>query len=334
LFSIAFVFLILTPLVFLACDWENKADVEAIEAERSFSISSPLDSFELDFTPVGIKACCWYNSNPATLLIDGSLGNTYWDWGWSGTASSNGSDFFTDNLINTNNQVGHTTGHSNALSTAAHFFTVDLGEKKDNIWRIGFYGRENAGVTDNRIPATYEVWISDDPIGINPESDGATKAAAGEWPGTTPEGVWRYADFSTDILSGKLVSARYIQLRSLSDPNGGTFEFAGREFKVDMLGNFDGATDFTSLQAAYAKGVQALALTEAPGVKYQLENLLYGEAGEDGEPALIEPGAKQLCDGIVDPETATLAEKIEFQRTCDNKAKALYALLATISLGK
>jgi hypothetical protein len=82
------------------------------------------------------------------------------------------------------------------------------------------------------------------------------KAAAGNWTAAVPDGVWRYADFTEDELSNGLVSARYIQLRSLEDPNGGTFEIAGREFKVDILGDFNGSIDLSSLKEIYTKGIR------------------------------------------------------------------------------
>jgi hypothetical protein len=315
-----------------SCDLENRADPETVEAVReSFlgSYTSPLAGLELDFRPVGIQACCYYTGNPATLMIDGGTG-AYWDWGWSSSAASNASDFFTpaSSITSANCGGGHISGHTNALSTAAHFFTVDLGEIKENIWRVGFYGRETSG-TDNRIPAQYEVWISDNPIGIDPGADGAVKAAAGTWPAAVPAGVWRYADFSVDPLSNNLVRGRYIQLRSLADPNGGTFEIAGREFKVDILGEYDGAIDTVMLGRLYLKGLEIMAPMNIGSVLYRKMYVLMYGAAEDGN--ITVKGAKQLlAEAESLSQGMTIVEKMAFQREIDAVTESLRGTIASL----
>jgi hypothetical protein len=312
---------------------ENKADIDAIRADISTNFFSPLDAVELDFTPVAIKACCWYDSNPPTVMIDGSTGGSYWDWGWGGS-SGNGSDYFEppETVISANNGVGHISGHTNALTTPAHFFTVDLGEIKTNIWRVAYYSRDATG-TDNRIPATWEIWISDDPISADPETNGdAVKAAAGTWTAAAVSGGWRIINFMEEPLSNSLVSARYIQLRSLSDPDGGTFEIGGREFKVDILGDFDGNIDSSSLEEAYHKGLQILPLLEkkAPALKIKLEPLLYGEFDpEDGQ--LLARGAKQLLE-LEPPDTMVISDQIERQQLLDTMTKDIREIISAYYL--
>jgi hypothetical protein len=312
-----------------SCDLENKADPETSGTARA-EYTSPLAraGLEMGFRPVSIQACCYYTGNPATLMIDGGVG-AYWDWGWSGTSTNNGSDFFTPpgSIINTNCQVGHTSGHDTVLGTPAHFFTVDLGEKKENIWRVGFYGRETSG-TDNRIPAQYEVWISDNPIGIDPAAEGAVKAAAGTWPAAVPAGVWRYADFTVDALSNALVSGRYIQLRSLADPNGGTFEIAGREFNVDILGEYDGTVDAAALRELYFKGLELMSSMNIGSAIYRLmDELLYGITGED--EVIVVKGAKQLLEEAESPPE-TIAEKIALQQEIDPMIEKLRGMAASL----
>jgi hypothetical protein len=204
-----------------------------------------------------------------------------------------------------------------------------LGEKKENIWRIGFYGRETSG-TDNRIPAQYEVWISDNPIGVDPAAEGAVKAAAGTWPAEVPAGVWRYADFTVDALSEKLLSGRYIQLRSLADPNGGTFEIAGREFNVDILGEYDGAINTAMLRQLYLKGLELLSSMNIGGLLYQrLSVLMYGVTGEDG--AISVKGAKQILEeaGALSPGM-TIVEKMAFQREIDAITESLRGMAVSL----
>jgi hypothetical protein len=81
---ISFVTLLFITML-AACDWEKRADTEVIEAARTINVTSPLDNVEVDFQPVDIKACCWANGNPATLMIDGNTSG-YWDWGWNSAA--------------------------------------------------------------------------------------------------------------------------------------------------------------------------------------------------------------------------------------------------------
>jgi hypothetical protein len=316
-----------------SCDLENRADPETAGAARTGALgeyTSPLANLELGFRPTGIQACCYYIGNPATLMIDGGSG-AYWDWGWSGTASSNNSDFFTpaNSIINTNCQAGHISGHSNALSVPAHFFTVDLGEKKENIWRVAFYGRETSG-TDNRIPAQYEVWVSDNPIGADPAADGAVKAAAGTWPASVPAGVWRYADFTADSLSNGLASGRYIQFRSLADPNGGIFEIAGREFNVDILGDYDGAVDTAMLRRLYLKGLELMSPMNIGSSLYRkMHSLMYGLA--DGDGNITVKGAKQILEEAESPPPEmTIVEKMAFQREIDAVTEELRGIAASL----
>ena len=309
-----------------SCDLENRANPETRNARTEYT--SPLAGLEMGFRPVSIKACCYYTGNPAALMIDGSFG-AFWDWGWSGTSTNNSSDFFEPpgSIINTNCQVGHISGHSTVLNTAAHFFTVDLGEKKENIWRVGFYGRETSG-TDNRIPAQYEVWISDNPIGIDPAADGAVKAAAGTWSAAVPAGVWRYADFTVDALSNTLVSGQYIQLRSLADPNGGTFEIAGREFNVDILGEYDGTVDAAVLRGLYFKGLELMSSMNIGSARRRLmDELLYGIIGEDEVIAV--KGTKQLLEEAESPPEM-IAEKIALQQEIDAMIENLRGMTASL----
>jgi hypothetical protein len=318
-------------LLLFTCKWENKADVGTMRANFVSSVE--------ELTPVAIKACCWYNSAPATLMIDGKT-DAYWDWGYSASSALNGSDYFLPaaSIISANCGVGHTLGHENKLTTPAHFFTVDLGEVKKNIWRVGFYGRGTSG-TDTYVPISYEVWISNNEIPADPventgDPEAPVKAASGVWGAAVPAGVWRYVDFWEGYsASPSLVEARYIQLRSLSDSvSTDSFQISGREFKVVILGDniVAGVEDRTALAEAYARGKATLPLlVKSVALKIKLELLLYGEYDEEGE--LVLEGAKQIL-ALPAREYTSLEDVIEFQQTFDTKAKEIYAVLNAVAL--
>jgi hypothetical protein len=360
LFSIAFVFLILTPLVFLTCDWENKADVEAIrESGRAILFSSPL--VDVDFSPVGIKVCCQYNSNPASLLIDGKL-DAYYDWGYGSYAPAVGSDYFYPDTANVeaNTGKGHISGHTNKLAAdpdtgyGAHFFTVDLGEIKTNIWRIHYMGREmTPGTADARIPVSWEVWVSKYPISEAPPSkvvsekrgetwgsysypEAPVLAAKGTWPAQVPAAQWRTIDFTLEGETGAvnenglINEARYIQFRQLADSDmTGNLQFGGREIKVDAIGSFSGGLYKAKLGEVYARGSQMLLSVRSAANKVKLDRLLNGVYNSDG--TLGEKGAKQLFDEAA-PASATLAERAKMQILIDSKVKELLVFFEILAL--
>jgi hypothetical protein len=353
---------LLTVLVFLAvsCGFENQADIDAIrESGKAILFSSPL--VDVNFQPVGIKVCCEYNSNPASLLIDGKL-DAYYDWGYGNTTTAKRSDYFYPESAGTeaNTGNGHASGYTNRLTPdpetgyGAHFFTVDLGEIKTNIWRIHYMGREmTSGATDDRVPTSWEVWVSKYPISEAPPSAVVSEnrkglwgsygypaapvlAAKGSWPAQVPGTRWRTIDFTLEHEAGAvnenglIGEARYIQFRQLTDNNtGNTLQFGGREFKIDALGSFSGKLYKAKLGEVYARGSQMLLSVESTANKVKLDRLLNGVYNSDG--ALHEKGAKQLFDESA-PASATLTERAEMQILIDAKVTELLTLFELLAL--
>lgn len=351
-----------TILAFLpaSCGFENQADIDAIrESGKAIVFSTSLR--DVNFQPVGIKVCCEYNSNPASLLIDGKL-DAYYDWGYGNTTTAKRSDYFYPESAGTeaNTGNGHASGYTNRLtansetSYGAHFFTVDLGEIKTNIWRIQYMGREmTPGATDDRIPTTWEVWASKYPISeappgiaVSENHDGVwgsysypeapVLVAKGYWSAQVPEGQWRIIDFTQEHEAGAvnenglIGEARYIQFRQLTDNNtGNTLQFGGREFKVDVLGSFSGRLYKAKLGEVYARGSLLLSSVRSAANKAKLDRLLSGVYNSDG--TLYEKGAKQLFDEEA-PSSATLTERAGMQMAIDSKVKELLALFEVLAL--
>jgi hypothetical protein len=343
-----------------ACGFENQADIDAIrESGKEISFSSPL--MDVNFRPAGIKVCCEYNSNPASLLIDGKL-DAYYDWGYGNTTTTKRSDYFYPESAGTeaNAGNGHASGYTNRLTPdpqtgyGAHFFTVDLGEIKTNIWRIHYMGREmNPGTTDDRVPTSWEVWVSKYPISEAPPSavvsenheglwgsysypEAPVLAAKGTWPAQVPVTQWRTIDFTQEHEAGAvnenglIGEARYIQYRQLTDNNtGNTLQFGGREIKIDALGSFSGKLYKTKLGEAYARGSQMLSSVHSTANKVKLDRLLNGVYNSDG--TLYEKGARQLFDESVSV-SASLAERAEIQILIDAKVKELLAFFEILAL--
>lgn len=343
-----------------ACGFENQADIEAIrESGQEILFSTSLT--DVNFRPVGIKVCCEYNSNPASLLIDGKL-DAYYDWGYGNTTTAKRSDYFYPESAGTeaNTGNGHASGYTNRLAAdpqtgyGAHFFTLDLGEIKTNIWRVQYMGREmTPGAADDRIPTTWEVWVSKYPISEAPPSavvsenhdglwgaysypEAPVLAAKGTWPAQVPEGQWRIIDFTQEHEPGAvnekglIAEARYIQFRQLTDNNtGNTLQFGGREFKVDVLGSFSGKLYKTKLGEVHARGSLLLSSVRSLTNKVKLDRLLNGVYNSDG--TLYEKGAKQLFDEQA-PASAVLTERAEMQILIDSKVKELLALFEVLAL--
>ncbi|MDR0639807.1 MAG: hypothetical protein LBG27_13070 [Spirochaetaceae bacterium] len=190
-----------------------------------------------------IKACCWYKDNAATLMIDNSNFN-YWDYGWSSTVADNitsWDDLKTDVTFN-GDECGK--GHKSRLTalglTPAHFFTLDLNEKKNNIVSFEFYPRDR-----DHMPTHWEVYISDSvEIGINPNIDGVTKL--GEFQIDYPSSVGYVSVDLTQFnaVKGEALSGRYIQFRILADKkNGPSSEWIGPSGAEVRIGVDKGLAD-------------------------------------------------------------------------------------------
>jgi hypothetical protein len=255
-------------VVLFSCSFENEADADLVG-------DLALGNFprtQLNFTPPGITACCWHIRNSGTTpnidspaqMIDGSTSGNYWDWAYGFP------------LVNTDYPAlggsGYVTtpgtGHADYFNTASfinrdgynnnrpcHFYTVDLGAVKYGIKNLQYYPRNQATMI-----AQYEIWVSDYPIGVDPQaSPGACMAAKGTW---TYAAAWLTADFaapSPDGNGGLVPHARYIQVRSYADGDGtGDFQTGGMETRVTIWGSFDGSVNVANLVSATNTGAARL----------------------------------------------------------------------------
>jgi hypothetical protein len=206
------------------------------------------------------------------------------------------------------------------------------------------------------VPIDFELWASKYPISENPPSaavsenkngawgtvqypEGAFLVAKGKWPAQAPATQWRIIDFSapeTDVRvsnlneDGLVPDARYFQLRQLSDNNtGNSLQFGGREFKVDILGSFDGVLYKAKLGEVYARGMQLEYSVKSAANKARLQFLLYGVRDLDGN--LTAEGASQLFERDMDAG-ASLPERAARQILIDAKVKELLALFEILAL--
>jgi hypothetical protein len=266
-------------------------------------------------------------------MIDGNEGN-YWDWGYapSGNAygstnantenDSNASDYGLSPRTRQENGSGHPATMTPLGLAPAHFLTIDLGEIKNNISRVWYLPR-NAGTHI----AQYEIWVSDTDIGVNPQAEGATKVAEGNWSWTSK--IWLAAEFA-------LCSARYIQIRSLADGDGqnlqasGTnwFSVGGCEINVDIYGGFDGTISTANLESTYQDGIQVLGTVKNNPVKFnRLNTLLHGSLGSDGE--ILVKGAKQYLEDRPAIESDVDA-CFEYQNGVDDITRQIRLLLSAL----
>jgi hypothetical protein len=167
--------------------------------------------------------------------------------------------------------------------------------------------------------AEYEIWVSDNPIGPDPQaSEGAYMAAKGSW---TYAAQWFTADFTAEAPNGlgrAVPRARYIQVRSYADGNGPTangFEICGSETRVDIAGAFDGTIDAAGLESVYVEAMSLLpSLSKASGARQILETKL--------------PKAAGYLSDAEDTFGLSMAEKEELQKNIDESVKTLYGVLA------
>jgi hypothetical protein len=168
--------------------------------------------------------------------------------------------------------------------------------------------------------ASYEIWVSDNPIGVDPQaSSGAYMAAKGDW---VYAAAWSTADFtaSPPLGNGGLSPhARYIQVRSYADGNGsGSFEICGSETRVNIWGSFDGNVNVSYLVDACAEAMFRLtALSKASTYYPALE-----EALEDADALLSQ------ADEANDPASGKSEnEKLAIQAAVDDAAAEIFRLV-------
>jgi hypothetical protein len=257
-------------------------------------------------------------------MIDGATSGTYWDWAWGAPLT------FTDypELGTTSNVITPETGHANYFNAASfinrsnynnnrpcHFFTIDLGTVKYGVRQVEYYPRNLAGhITE------YEIWVSDYPIGVDPQaSSGAYLAAKGTW--TAYVAAWFVADFTAAApagIGGSIPHARYIQVRSYRDGDGsGSFEICGMEVRAQIWGSYDGTISAAALVDAHTQGTILLAsLSKASPYRPTLKTLLEGANARIAE-AQIKKADTSLTE----------AQKLAYQQIVDAEASALLKLI-------
>jgi hypothetical protein len=299
--------------VLFSCSFENEADAD-------LAGDLALGNFprtQVNFTPPGITACCWHIRNSGSTpnvdspaqMIDGSTSGNYWDWAWGFPAVN--TDY--PALGGMGYVITPGTGHADYFNHASfinrdgynnnrpcHFYTVDLGAIKYGIKNLQYYPRNSAA---NMI-AQYEIWVSDYPIGVDPQASlGAYMAAKGSW---TYAAAWFTADFSDPppLGNGGLIPhARYIQVRSYADGDGtGDFQICGMETRVTIWGSFDGNVNVTNLTVAISTGAARLknlskASTFYPALIDAMDAAfpLVAEAEEVNDPASGKTEAEKLA---------------------------------------
>ena len=173
-------------------------------------------------TGYSVRACCYRSGFLPTHLND-HAGGTGWIYTLTGIPNSH----FQEELeelqgyqMNFQSSLNAHTDAMNALELeSAHFFSFDLGSVYDVI-AISYHPLEANFISSEHI-GSFEIWISDDPIGVNPRVN-AVKAVEGEFMNTTYE----YHDLNllplrVDGQSGPIRS-RYLQLRVTSSFDGST----------------------------------------------------------------------------------------------------------------
>jgi hypothetical protein len=166
-----------------------------------------------------INICCYASGNPPTYLINGTLNNQYWDYGWNGDAANNLSSW--PDIMKAEglpfDSAECTPGHPTvflaqtmpqSIRKRAHCFTLDLGALTDNIVTFGMYSRSDSG---QRWPHQIEVFYSDSEIGPIP-GDEAVSLGIFEppFPGNH---AWQYVNLYAGTPSKRGFSARYIHVR-------------------------------------------------------------------------------------------------------------------------
>ncbi|GHV82413.1 hypothetical protein AGMMS49991_09710 [Spirochaetia bacterium] len=252
-----------------SCNMENKADGEAIKAERLENFVSPLDLLKIvdHYEAVGATACCYANT-------DGSSGplNTYGDHCPPELAI----DGLTGTRWSSNYQGGI---HTAAWTDNRHWLTVDLGEVRDNITTIKLVFR-NSG--SNHV-TNYQLYISDD-------DDLADTVIASKLIKTGTNSSMAGVTIPLDTP----VSGRYIQLRC----NVGTAstEQCIAEFQVPFEPRVEGFTDIDTsyLKTAFIRGQAVLPNLTNPARVKELSALL-----EKAKPLVLMTPPEGINDKII-----------------------------------
>ena len=173
-----------------------------------------------------IKICCYANGSPPSRLINGTLNNQYWDYGWNSDPASNLSDWpailkDVEGVFFDGTECGK--GHPAVflgetipanIRKRAHCFTLDLGEVTSNIVTFGMYSRNDGG---QRWPHQIEVFYSDSEIGPIP-GDESTSLGIFEppFPGNHQ---WQNVNLYEGTAGKRGFSARYIHVRIYKTQN-------------------------------------------------------------------------------------------------------------------
>ena len=165
----------------------------------------------LELPLTAIQGCCWCNNEPPSRLIDGNL-NSRWAYAWQTPDGGNESSWLDalypdrdDGGLQLTNVEG-SNGHAQALAefdlVPSHFFTIDLGTGNE-IYYLEYYH------TDARRFNKGEIYISDNPLGVNPSESEKLGDFSFE---TVPQNTWMKVDLA-EMNGGDAITKRYLQIR-------------------------------------------------------------------------------------------------------------------------